>query len=136
RGATLGDFLTPEEIERRAFPRVSQILEASKYVSVHHYQGRPTSITGRNGCYMNVIIDGVREKNLETFQTPETNGSVSFQTGRSGVGTGLSIDDLVSGVNVTAIEIYPTAANAPMALASKLLTNSGCGIIAIWTGAR
>lgn len=53
---------------------------------------------------MNVMIDRVREKSLETFQL--------------------------------AIEVYPTAANAPTALSSKFLTNSGCGIVAIWTGAR
>jgi hypothetical protein len=44
-------------------------------------------------------------------------------------------DDIVSGREVMAIEIYPSTANAPVGMISGTGRGS-CGIVAIWTGPR
>ena len=47
----------------------------------------------------------------------------------------LTIDDIVSASEVTAMEIYPHVGNAPAAL-QPLTGNGSCGLVAIWTGGR
>jgi hypothetical protein len=46
-----------------------------------------------------------------------------------------SIDELVSGREVNAIEIYSSMGTAPAELV-QLTGGGGCGLVAIWTGPR
>lgn len=118
RGAMVGDFLAPEQLEARAATQTSQLLMLSRFVTLGwSREARPRRIVrGRAGCRYEVVVDGLRV-NLDL--TPE--GDVP-------------VDDLVSGGEVAAIEVYPSIANAPAELIP--LTGGGCGLIAIWTGGR
>lgn len=120
RGAFTADFLTPEMLNQRNSARASHHLQLSRFVTLESSNERPPRrvIRGRAGCKMEVILDGQRAQ-LRT------------EDGREEV----PIDDLVSGLEVVAIEVYPSLANAPAELIP--LTGRGeCGLIAIWTGGR
>ena len=89
---------------------------------------------------MTVLLDGQRlAGQLEEAIVEETPTSIN----RSGTATRSSgrpdllfdIDQVVSGLSVMAIEIYPSTANAPFEL-QRLGGRGSCGIIAIWTGPR
>jgi hypothetical protein len=135
RGAIVGEFITPEELDERNQSRVSNLLHGRRSVRVQVTQFRPV-ITGRGGCAMNIVIDGrftthVFGANVGAGLT-SINPSGSYQSSSRG---GLDIDELVDGRAVMAIEIYPSSANAP----AELIPPSGrgsCGIVAIWTGPR
>lgn len=47
----------------------------------------------------------------------------------------LDVDQVVNGLSIMAIEIYPSTANAPVEL-QALGGRGSCGIVAIWTGPR
>lgn len=141
RGAIVGEFITPEELEDRDPSLVSRILTGRRYVRIGNsgeMRGRPI-VLGRNGCGMTIILDGQRVN-----RTLEQHPTMSAQTSiMGGTGAGLvkppaelvSIDEIVDGRAVAAIEIYPSTANAPAELIP--LTGGGsCGIVAIWTGVR
>ncbi|MEO7999134.1 MAG: carboxypeptidase regulatory-like domain-containing protein [Gemmatimonadaceae bacterium] len=124
RGAVLGDFLTPEQLETRPATKMTQLLQGSRYVTVRGGKGGFSVLYGRAGCPMNVVVDGVAMKNFvqDTETEKRSNGT-------------LAVDDLVGSSEIVAIEIYPTMTSAPSAI-SSLIFNSSCGIVAIWTGAR
>nr|MCU0617490.1 hypothetical protein [Gemmatimonadaceae bacterium] len=86
RGAFVAAFLSPEELEQRAFVRISNVLAGQPYVTVD--RGR---LYGRAGCPMQLLLDG---KLIE----------------------GNSPDELISAAEVMAIEIYASTANAPAEL--------------------
>ncbi len=127
RGAIVGEFITPEELDQRLASQVSRLLYGRQYVTVVP-MGRHTLLAGRGGrCAMTIVVDGVR-----------VNGVIEPPDGRirqSETRNRLSIDEIVDGNSVAGIEIYPSTANAPAELIP--LTGGGsCGIIAIWTGGR
>jgi hypothetical protein len=104
-GAIVGEFVAPEELELRAQANIAQALYGKRYVTV-----RGSSVFGRGGCRMQVLLDG---KLMD----------------------GNRLDAFVSGNEVMAIEVYASTANAPAELIP--LTNRGsCGIVALWTGPR
>lgn len=119
RGAIAAEFVTPEEIEGRNAAQVSDLLRGRRTISVTRgLTPLRTIVKGRGGCDMTILLDGQR---MRSDDAARIDGAVA-------------IDDLVSGRNVLAIEIYPSTANAPSELIP--LTGGGsCGIIAIWTGA-
>ena len=130
KGASRGEFFTPEDMEARPVPNISSFLFASKYVKVTRWVPpnggskveRPKMLLrGPLNCYMSVLIDGVL-----IHQVGERGGIVSDST---------FIDDVVNIASIAAIEVYPSLANAPMSIQSKIL-GSTCGIAAIWTGGR
>ncbi len=150
-GAITGEFLTPEELERRNPLQISQALRGLRSVTVSRMNGDGQNralILGRGGqCGMTILLDGQRVNGtLEqeiganamrgpgsraAAARPPMGGSAANTTSRAG----LSIDDLVVANNVMAIEVYPSAANAPAEL-RPLTGNGSCGIVALWTGAR
>ncbi len=117
RGAMTADFLTPEQLDLRSSSLATQHLMLSRFVTLGWSQEeRPRRVAvGRGGCKFEVLLDGQR---------------VNIRT-RDGH---VPIDDVVSGPDITAIEVYPSIANAPAELIP--LTGDGCGLIAIWTGGR
>lgn len=129
RGAAIGEFFTPEEIEARATPKISDFLRASRFVQVRYVKNSPgekesTVIAGRAGCALTVLVDGARLSGLS--------GTID---GRSRATGALDINELVGMYDIAAIEIYPSVANAPVAIATRVLGNA-CGVVAIWTGSR
>jgi hypothetical protein len=127
RGAPVGEFFTPEDLDARPAAKISSILAASKYAKVSRFERdsdkispRPsTVIQGARNCYMNILLDGIR------IGQPGD----GFRPGPE------SIDDILSVASVSGIEVYRSVADAPMSIASKLV-GGDCGIVAIWTGAR
>lgn len=127
RGAMVGDFITPEDLEVRGNARISQLLAGNRYAKIVYLsmtQGGKTQpvLVGRNNCPMTVVIDGQR--------------STGVFDGSRGSGEGMpSVDDLVTPGSTVAIEIYPTVSGAPV----EFIPATGetfCGIAVIWTGAR
>lgn len=138
-GAILGEFLTPELLDERNAAAVSRALTGQRYVSVGRVGNRPV-LVGRGGCAMTVLLDGQRLVNqLEEAveeQTPTSINRAGTATRNAGRPDLLfDIDQVVSGLSVMAIEIYPSTANAPFEL-QRLGGRGSCGIVAIWTGPR
>jgi len=141
-GAIVGEFITPEELEQRGAPSVSRILQGSQHARIGYTtprgRGRLAVIQGRGGCAMTILLDGQKvsgtlQDNEDMNQTPSS--IVSGGTRSSSGGGGDSIDDVVNGLSIAAIEIYPSSANAPFEL-QRLAGRGSCGIVAIWTGTR
>ncbi len=106
RGAIVGEFIPPEELELRATgPSIANALYGRQYVSV--VRG---ALYGRAGCRMQILLDG---------KLMDSNAPDAFT--HSGA--------------VMAIEIYPSTANAPAELI-PLTDRGSCGIVALWTGPR
>lgn len=128
RGAIVGEFITPEELNEWNRSNVLDILQGRT-----HSRVRRGLVLGRGGCGMNIVIDGKFVRTMEQTVSGEAPTSIN------GMGTGTlpgpTLDQLISGVSVAAVEIYPSSANAP----AELVPISGrgtCGIVAIWTGGR
>lgn len=141
RGAIVGEFIPPEEVEARNQSLVSNLLQGHRYVRVSAMASsgrRRVVLLGRGGCAMTVVVDGqVAMNTLQDIATEETPTSISLEgtRPRRSERTVLDVDELVHGQAVVAVEIYPSTANAPVELVS-LAGRGSCGIVAIWTGAR
>jgi hypothetical protein len=144
RGAILGDFLTPEELDVRAAATVTRMLGGSRYAKITTMQtrhGRGTLVVvGRGGCPMTILLDGqvVRgtAQDVAVSETPTSiNPGGTRQVRGSAEESATSIDDVVDGRSVMAIEVYPSTANAPAEL-QRASGRGSCGIVALWTGSR
>lgn len=141
-GATVGDFLTPEDLEARNASTVSRMLAGSRYARVKTLtaggRGNIPVIVGRGGCAMTILVDGQQLRGtVQDAAVEETPTSINRNGSRASGGgdATVSVDDLVDGRTVMAIEIYPSTANAPARL-QTLGGRGSCGIVAIWTGPR
>lgn len=140
-GATIGRFITPEELDQRQVSSVGAILSGEAYIRMQRYNQR-LIMTGRSpDCAIAVILDGMRMTGIvEELYTREGRDEVR-RLGGGEAGTARfmasrqSVDDLISAMSVAGIEIYPTAAGAPIEL-QRAAGNGACGIVAIWSGAR
>ncbi len=134
-GAIVGEFITPEELDQRKPLQISHILQGRRYVQVQREGGRSRAvILGRARCTMTILLDGVRMNGV-LGPGEETEAERAPMQSRRITSMNLSIDELVEGNAVAAVEIYPSTANAPAELIP--LTGGGsCGIIALWTGGR
>jgi hypothetical protein len=140
-GANLGRFITPEELDQRHVTQVSAILAGEQYIVIQRHDRRPI-LSGRGaGCAVTVLLDGMKMTNMvEDIYTREGQDEVNRLGGRQ-TGTARflagrqSVDDLISALSVAGIEIYPTAAGAPVEL-QRAAGNSACAIVAIWSGGR
>lgn len=140
-GANLGRFITPEELDQRHVTQVSAILAGEPFIVIQRFDRRPI-LSGRGaGCAVTVLLDGMKMTNmLEDIYTREGQDEINRlgggQTGTSRFLAGRqSVDDLISALSVAGIEIYPTAAGAPIEL-QRAAGNSACSIVAIWSGGR
>jgi len=137
RGAIVGEFITPEDLDRLSPMTLSRALVESRYVRVARMGGpNPSNVAflGRADCGFTVLVDGFRVESLQD----DLPGLTSINPGgtRRG-GSRPSVEELVNGSAVAAIEVYPSAANAPSELQARAMGGRGsCGIIAVWTGGR
>lgn len=146
RGATVGHFITPEQLELQLPMTLTQSLRDSPYIRVGAGRnGRPV-LLGRGACPLNIVVDGMLVQGTEQDAVTETfptsiNRSGTYRPrplggGASG-GSYLDINSLVGGNEIAAIEIYPSTANAPYELQAAASSGRGtCGIVGIWTGGR
>ena len=128
-GAFSARMITPEEIEARNPLKLTQLLQGENLVRVQRYDMNRSVLTGRGGmCGMTVLLDGMRvsgtlEEALEERINPPPISSL------------VSVDDIVQGPNLAAIEIYASPASIPAEL-QRASGNARCGLVAIWTGRR
>lgn len=139
RGAILGEFVTPEELDERVAGNTSEHLAGLRYVRVGRRSGRGRSrpvILGRGGCAMTLVVDGQQVHNLISAEDGAPTSISGGGTTRLGAGDlAVDIDEAVDGRAIMAIEVYPSTANAPAEL-QTLGGRGSCGIVAIWTGTR
>ncbi len=141
RGATVARFITPEELDLRNSNTVSAILAAEPYLRIQRSSNKPI-LTGRQpGCPIAVILDGQRMTGMvEELYTREGQEEVRrmgggpiatsrFLQGRT------TVDELISGLSVAAIEIYASAAGAPIDI-QRTAGSNACGIVVLWSGGR
>jgi hypothetical protein len=137
KGAIVGEFITPEDLERLSPMTLSRALVESRYVRVARGGGGNVSMTqflGRADCGYTVLVDGARIESLQDDLAGMTSIGPRATSGRRGKP---SMEELVMGSAIAAIEVYPSAANAPSELQARAMGGRGsCGIIAIWTGGR
>lgn len=117
RRAGFGRFIGPEEIERTPVMETTDLLRMIPRVRINHAPFGQSTVTiagstsarGR-GCYPKVILDG-------------------FEVSR-GSDEPARLDELISPVNVRAIEVYRGATETPLQFGGA---SSPCGVILIWT---
>lgn len=107
KGINRGYFFTPADLERRNPPLITNLFDGLHGVRVarNPFDRFSSTVYGPPGCLMNVFLDGQRISN--------------------------PFDDIVQPNHVAAVEIYPSAVNAPHRYHSGLSTCGG--IILIWT---
>lgn len=119
RGALRGEFFTPEDLNARPSPNIAQFLQMSRFVSVTRGPSGVWVVYGRAGCPMAVVLDGVQ---VGVTTNPRA-------------GRGSDITDVAPLGQVSAIEVYPSVANAPASI-NFAVKDGNCGVVAIWTGGR
>lgn len=144
KGAILGDFLTPEQLdERPGFTKITQMIAGSRYARVNAMAmsdgPRIPVIVSRGGCPMTIVLDGEHIKgtaqDVAISEIPQSITPVGTGRGQIGSVRPPSIDDVVDGRSVMAIEVYPSTGNAPHEL-QRVSGSGSCGIVALWTGGR
>jgi hypothetical protein len=142
QGAILGDFFTPEQLdERPGFTKITQMIAGSRYArvsSVGPENGRRILvIVGRGGCPMSILLDGQHVRwTAQDYARAEIPQSINAMRSGGGMPPSTpSIDDVVDGRSIMAIEIYPSTGNAPHELV-RVSAPGSCGIVALWTGGR
>lgn len=106
-GMGFGQFLGPEELEKRILFQASDALKDLRGVRVQGAGGRRQQVLLRGGlCPPPLYVDGVRVR-------------------------GGNVDDIVAGPEILAIEVYLGITGPP-----EFVTSEGCGAIVVWTGAR
>ena len=121
RGALVGDFVTPEEIEMRNPQRVTQLLEQIRGISVRRANRCQVIATcyrvfGTSGCAATVFLDGQRLNSLGAAAADASGAP--------------AIDELIPVTGVSAVEVYPRGSSAPPRYQSLAGT---CAIVLIWT---
>jgi hypothetical protein len=121
RGALVGEFVTPEEIEMRNPQRVTQLLEQRRGIQVRRMGSCQVislcyRVTGTGGCAATVYLDGQRLNRLSSAAAD--------------IGSAPAIDELISATGVSAVEVYPRGSSAPPQFQSLAGT---CAIVVIWT---
>jgi hypothetical protein len=145
RGAIVGEFITPEELDARNASKVSDLMRGRRLAHLTYIGSmRQPVILGRGGCVMTILLDGSRLNNtaqdVMEEEGPTSIGNLSRAQRSTKERDDLlmrnpSIDELVAGREVNAIEIYSSMATAPAELV-QLSGGGGCGVVAIWTGSR
>lgn len=138
-GAIVGEFITPEDLDRLGAMTVARALTGARYVQVTRSGSRQRPVLlGRGGCGYTILVDGVRaagtlEEGMHGATSIDGRATTSRQTGMAP----LDVEEIVNGGAIAAVEVYPSTANAPAELQAAAMGGRGsCGIIAFWTGAR
>jgi hypothetical protein len=147
KGASVGEFISPEELEDRNPSKVSDMLFGRRSIRVVRAGPRRVPvILGRADCPMTIVLDGNRvngsAQDSELIEKASPT-SIPSKDGTSGVykspagadQNAPGLDELVGAREVMAIEVYISLASAPAELI-PLAGGSRCGLVAIWTGPR
>ena len=124
RGALVGEFITPEEIEMRNPQRPTQLLEQRPGISIRRLGNcqvivKCWAVLGTGGCIATVYLDGQRLNPLGAATNERPNWENTP-----------AIDELIPVSGISAVEVYPRGASAP----PKYQGLSGtCAVVLIWT---
>jgi hypothetical protein len=140
RGATVGEFVTPEQLELQLPMTLTQALRDSRYARLGRLGTGQPVLLGRGGCPMNIVVDGQYVRATTQDAVVEQNPTSIRRDGSyrppPGVPT-IELNSIVGGNEIAAIEVYPSVANAPFELQAAVPSGRGtCGIVAVWTGGR
>jgi propanediol dehydratase small subunit len=119
-----GRYVGPEEIERINPFRASDVLQQVPFVHVQGGHQRVVTLRapfGRGRCLPTVYVDG-------HFVATSGGGSRAVGRGR-GDGPPITLDEVVAGTTVAAVEVYDRPSMSPAEFAPR----GDCGVIVIWT---
>lgn len=140
RGATVGEFVTPEQLELQLPMTLTQALRDSRYARLGRLNSGLPVLLGRGGCAMNIVVDGqyVRATSQDAVVEQHPTSIRREGTYRPPPGSPtIELNSIVGGNEIAAIEVYPSVANAPFELQAAVPSGRGtCGIVAVWTGGR
>lgn len=143
--ADFGHFVTRADIERRAPPRITDLLSSIPGVrlipgaagltrSNVSFRGSVLSLGG--ACHPRVFVDGLmvirgdaRVRGTDIYGFREQATEVQ---GAAGKRPEIAIDDVVMPDDVQAIEVYRRGSEVP-AQFGGMSTSTQCGVIVIWT---
>lgn len=117
------NFLTPEEVDRRATSQVARLLQTLPAVKL---LARGLPILRRTGCPPLIYLDGMRFRYLP-LGVAERLRNPLMERARGAVYSALR--DL-SGRNLVAVEVYEGPATIPAEFQG---IDTRCGVIALWT---
>ena len=121
RGALVGEFITPEEIEMRNPQRVTQLLEQRRGLRVQRSGScfvidECYKVLGQGNCPATIYLDGQRLNRLGVASNDASGAP--------------AVDGLIPVTGVSGIEVYPRGSSAPPKYQSLAGT---CAIVVIWT---
>ncbi len=139
-----GQFLGPEDIDRRQAPRLTDLLRGLPGVNVvsmgtGSVGARSVELRGSNlsmggVCRPRIFVDGIlysfgdsRPKRL--FETPATESEEEIL---ERIDQGLSLDDIGPPSSIAAIEVYRSASQVPVQFGGTS-AQTLCGVIVVWT---
>lgn len=134
KGAFVGEFITPEQLELLGVTSVARALAGARYVQIERVQpDQRIILRGRGSCGMNIVLNGIR------LTSTIEEGLANLAPGQSiaTLRNAMDVEEAVTGGAISGIEIYPSTANAPPEIrAAAAAGRPGCGTVVIWTGAR
>ena len=121
RGALVGEFITPEEIELRNPQRVTQLLEQRRGLRVQrsgncYVIDECYKVLGQGNCPATIYLDGQRLNRMGVASNDASGAP--------------ALDGLIPVTGVSGIEVYPRGSSAPPKYQSLAGT---CAIVVIWT---
>jgi hypothetical protein len=121
RGALVGQYVTPEEIEMRRPNRVSQLLDQKHGIRVTRVGAcnivvQCYRVMGQGGCAATIYLDGHRLNPLRQEA--------------AGLASAPPIDEIIPISGVAGIEVYPRGATAPP---KYQMLGGSCAIVLVWT---
>lgn len=142
--ADFGHFMTPEDIEKRQAPRVTDLLMglpgvnlvsmSSGSVGGRYIQLRGSNLSHGGVCRPRVFVDGLMyargDSHAKRLDQDEDTETVQEQMQR--LDQGLSLDDIGHPSSLAGIEIYRSASQVPVQFGGTS-TETQCGVIVIWT---
>ena len=139
-----GHFVSPEDIERRQAPRVTDLLTSIPGVNLAHTTGGgagPTHVFLRGSnlsqgglCRPRVFVDGLMFSRGDSrpvrVRVEEATERADDQLQR--MDQAMSLDDIGHPSTIAAIEIYRSASQVPVQFGGSSVETL-CGVIVIWT---
>jgi hypothetical protein len=120
-----GRYVGPEQIKHINPFYASDVLQHVPFVQVTGGLQRSVTLPashGRGRCNPTVYVDG--------HYVPTSSRTLNSPRGRGGGGGDITLDEVVSGSTIAAVEVYDRASMAP---AEYLPRHGECGVIVIWT---
>ena len=135
-----GYFITPEDLEKRRPRSVTGAVEGVPGVKIDVGVAGADSpmIQGRNGCIMNVYLDGHRltpDSSLTVHQRKRAKAKRLdgvIPAGQQNIAhpMNIQIDHLLDVKSILAVEVYPRAIQAPP---QYMPPRNDCGVVLLWT---